>query len=431
MSALAELSIALGARVSGSDRAYSPAISKLASLGAKVYVGSDLDPPKQADIVVFSSAIPKNDVERVIAAEPIERFVFLGEISKLFPEVIAVSGTHGKTTATCMLASIYKAADKKFTAHIGGICRNFCSNLVRTGDKLFLTEACEYRKSFLTLNPDITLILNIEYDHPDCYPSLATLCDTFSQLVANTKPKGVAVLGEGVRRMLNPKDCAHITTISLGEDFSISSINQANDRFTLNYNGDILDISLSIKGLHNITNASLAAVIALYQGISKDAVIEGLAKFKGVARRYETVGTPDGCRIISDYAHHPSEIRAVINTAKHESDHVIAVFEPHTYSRTASLLNEFANAFSEADTVIILPTYSARENPEKGVDSEKLYFELMHKEKYYLNDYAQCAALIKNIARAGNIVLLLGAGNIDNMRDMLIHKTQKNAPHRA
>lgn len=431
MSALAELSISLGATVSGSDRAFSPALSKLAALGAKVYVGSDLEPPKNADYVIYSSAIPKNDVERVIAENPIERSIFLGEISKLFEKVIAISGTHGKTTTTCMLASIYNTADKKFTAHVGGISRNFCSNLVQQGKDSFITEACEYRKSFLTLNPDITIILNIEYDHPDCYSDLAMLGNTFSELVSNTKQGGLAVLGENVESFIHSKDSNHIKQLIYGKDFISLNINESEDRFTLQFKEYMLDVTLSQKGVHNIKNASIAAVAALSDGISPEAVIKGLAEFKGVARRYETVGNPGGCRIISDYAHHPSEIRAVINTAKRESDYVIAVFEPHTYSRTASLLNEFANAFSGADTVIILPTYSARENPANGVDSEKLFFELVHKEKYFVKDYTQCATLIKNLARAGNIVLLLGAGSIDCMRDMLIPKSgkQKTFPH--
>ncbi|NCA67586.1 MAG: UDP-N-acetylmuramate--L-alanine ligase, partial [Clostridia bacterium] len=141
---------------------------------------------------------------------------------------------------------------------------------------------------------------------------------------------------------------------------------------------------------------------------------------KGVARRYETVGYFDGCRIISDYAHHPSEIKAVISTAKKENERVIAIFEPHTYSRTASLLKEFAGAFSSADTVIILPTYSARETPSDGVNSERLFCELEHKEKYFISSYEQCVTLIKNLAKDNGIVLLLGAGSIDCMRDMLV-----------
>lgn len=424
MSALAELCISFGAKVSGSDRAFSPALSKLASLGATVYVGSDLEPPKNADIVVYSSAIPTNDVERVIANCPIERSVFLGEISRMYPEVIAVSGTHGKTTTTCMIASIFNAANQTFTAHIGGISRNFCSNLVQKGRDVFITEACEYRKSFLEINPDTTLILNVEYDHPDCYDNIGELTETFRELIKNTKTNGTIILGEKVSELLHPEIFNNVKVLCYGKHFTVNKINEKQNAFNLKYKTHNLHIKLTQKGLHNIKNAALAAVCALSFGIDVKSIISGLYEFKGVARRYETVGNLDGCRIISDYAHHPSEIRAVIKTAKKESNRVIAVFEPHTYSRTASLLNDFAASFNEADTVIILPTYSARETPSKGVNSERLFCELSHPEKYFITSYEQCAILLNNIAKANGIILLLGAGSIDSMRDLLIKKSR-------
>ncbi len=410
-----------GAEVSGSDRAFSAVLQKLADDGFDVYVGSDTQHALNAELTVFSSAVPPSDAERVAAGtRQVERCVFLGMLSKLFPRVLAVAGTHGKTTVTGMLASIYQQANRSFTAHLGGYSHQLKGGLALHGNGLFITEACEFKRSFLQLFPDTSLILNAEYDHPDCYPCRSDLYSAFNRFALNTRHGGRLIVGSEIPQLLNICTNEHIDICEYGKDFRIENMRRDTNDFTLRYDGKALPISLICRGEHNAHNAAFAAYAALLDGVSESDVATGLHVFSGIARRLERLGTFCGAEVITDYAHHPTEIAAAIASVSGGYG-VTAVFEPHTFSRTAGLFDQFVTAFAQADRVIILPTYAARETAADGVEAKTLFCALDCKEKYYAETYEQCRVLLTKLVRQKETLLLLGAGNINQLAYSLVN----------
>ncbi|MBO4472729.1 MAG: hypothetical protein J5765_02850, partial [Clostridia bacterium] len=375
MSALIRVARSLGAMVSGSDKAESETLLSLRKEGFDVYVGSRPDLAASADVTVATAAIPPNDPERLAAGDRVvSRADFLADISALFNKTIAVAGTHGKTTVSAMIACAAAAGGARFSAHIGGVVRNFDSNILLAGDDLFVTEACEYRDSFLSLSPDIAVVLNVEKDHSDYFRRAEDLDRSFSRFVSRVRADGTAILGAGVSSHIG--ECAndHIRIVKYGEDFGYDKAEGGG--FYLTVRGESSRyFTTPAKGAHNLYNAAVAAYASLLAGIREDAVRMGLAAFLGVKRRYEYMGnTAGGAPVVHDYAHHPTEIAAVMQVARAETDgRLIVVFEPHTYSRTAALFDDFARVLSEADVLVMLPTYSAREIPAAGVDARTLF----------------------------------------------------------
>ena len=419
MSALIRIARRLGGKVSGSDRAASDPFLALQRDGFEVYLGSRPEVAAGADVTVFNAAIKENDPERVAAGKRgIPRSVFLAEICSCFDKTIAVAGTHGKTTVSAMIACSAAAAGASFSAHVGGIVRNFESNLFLSGDRLFVTEACEYRDSFLTLSPDVGVILNVEKDHSDYFNDMDQLYRSFSAFASHVRSGGALVLGEGVSSHIDLCANENIRIFRYGEDFFYERAEGGG--FFLHVKGEAPRFfTTPAKGTHNLYNAAIAAFTSLLAGIGEDAVRMGLAAFLGVKRRYEFMGNAaGGAPVLHDYAHHPSEIAAVMKVAREETDgRVIVVFEPHTYSRTAALFDDFVRVLSEADVLVMLPTYSARETPAEGVDARTLFCAVRAKEMYYFSSYDDAKKLLDRIARSRDEVLVLGAGTVEKLAE--------------
>lgn len=418
MSALIKIARRLGAVTSGSDREDSPRLASLGEEGYDVYVGVRPEVAAAADLVVYTAAIPSDHPERLAAKCEMSRAEFLARISELFDKTVAVAGTHGKTTVSAMIASVLASSGRGFSAHIGGIARNFGSNIFLSGREIFVTEACEYKDSFLALTPDIGIVLNAEIDHGDYFADEESVYESFRAFLSRISPGGTAVLGEGVAEKLGLSSLEGVRICAYGDEFI--SEDAEGGGFYLRVAGDSPKyFTTTAKGRHNRINAAVAARTAMLLGVPEDRIRMGLAGFLGVKRRYERVGrTARGAEVIEDYAHHPSEIAAVTDVAREETTgRLIVVFEPHTYSRTATLFKEFSEVLAEADVLVMLPTYSAREVPADGLDAKTLFCATKAREKYYFSRYDDVKGWLDRITDRRDTVLLLGAGSIEKLAE--------------
>lgn len=431
MKALALLCARAGMTVSGSDKANSPVLETLCKNGIYAYCGSVPEVVDKAQLVVYTACIPPDDPELSRAKEMrktvMERKVFLALVERLCKRTVAIAGTHGKTTTTAMVSRIMGAQGVRFIGHIGGDLPGGEISLTDTGRDVFLTEACEYKRSFLSLSPDIAVVLNVKFDHPDCYRDIGELEEAFGAFARNVKEGGLLVVDYNVKDLFDPKGVKKVTFgFNAGCDYRADDISYENGiySFTLYRFGiRVGRYTTRVYGKHNVLNA--LAALAVADGLGLDIVYAGrsLADFSGVSRRFECRGMLEGgARVITDYAHHPDEIAAAINTARVMTKGEITVFfEPHTFSRTKSMIDGFADSFYWADEVIILPTYAAREKSVEGGSAYDLYIRLKKKkpECLYMDGYGAAADYIRTKLGKNGMVLLLGAGGIDSIADML------------
>ncbi len=361
-----------------------------------------------ADMVVYSSAITPDNPEYAEAKRLnvplVGRAEYLAALASGFRQVIAVAGTHGKTTTTAMLACALSA--HKPTVHVGG---EPIEPFADESDALFITEACEYGRSFLTLSPSIGVVLNAELDHTDYYRDQA---DYLSAFIEFGKRSDVVVYN-GDRPELKGL-FANGLSFGLGEhnDIRASELTvQPNIRFNVTAFGNYLcTVTLSSRGLHNALNALAAVAAALTAGASATDIVLGLTRFKGVKRRMQLLGAVHGAEVYSDYAHHPTEVRATI-AALRASGRRVVVFEPHTYSRTRDLMNELKTAFGGVDEVIIAPVYAARESVVT-VTAERLAAEIKNVPASSMGSYAEINAYLKRTLKTGDVVVFMGAGDV-------------------
>ncbi len=428
MSALAELALAEGAVVSGSDLEPGAYTAKLKALGARVFVGHAAENLGNAETVVYSSAIGEANPELAAARERglpcLERFEYLGKVARAYENVIAVSGAHGKTTVTAMTAAIFIRAGLSPTVHIGGNSPDIGGNLRIGGRKYFITEACEYRRSFLSLSPRAAVISNVALDHPDTYRDLGDVQRAFERFALSVPLGGMVAV--------NADDPGSLPLLSLPRTVSFGIRSPADYRAVLREGGGVscdftifereaplARVSGGITGIHNVYNALAAAAAARFFGIDGSHIAGALSSFRGVGRRFEAIGALLGTPAVSDYAHHPDEICSAAKEAAELYGSVTAVFQPHTYSRTLRLMDEFAHCFRGLGSVGILPVYSAREAHIQGV-SEHLTRRIKQS--------GTPAAFIENegglrsflAARPAAVYLFLGAGSIDAMARRLV-----------
>lgn len=425
MSALAGICLSYGYSVTGSDLVPNENTERLEKLGAKVYFYHSGKNVADSDIVVFSSAIRPDNEELVAAVKAgrcvLERHKFLGVLFNCFEESIAVAGSHGKTTACGMLSYILLEADFDPQILIGGNLDLIEGNF-KKGKRCCLAEACEYRRNFLALKPLIPVILNIEKDHMDYFKDEDDLADAY--LAFAKGGRGTCVINgddPGCRKVIPHVKCATFG-FDKGNDCHPEDIRKSKGRysFTLCHGEKKLRISLSVCGRHNIYNAMAAYLAASLLGIDGRIIASALARYKGMGRRFENAGKVGGIPIISDYAHHPKEIKAVIDAAREAfGKGVIAAFQPHTYTRTKALMEEFAGCFSGAEAVLLLPVYAAREEYDAEGSSIALYERLsgVHPNAYYLDSFHQASLLIRRMR--GSCVLILGAGDIFKLAAMI------------
>ncbi len=356
-----------------------------------------------------------------------ERKAYLALMAKTCKSVIAVAGSHGKTSVSAMLCHIFDKMALPFKGHVGGIIKSVGANYIDTGDDYFITEACEYGRSFLSLEPDIGVILNCDYDHPDTYPTRESMYEAFVKFAEQSK---TVVIGEDAFEVLDLRgvDRDKVYTFGFGEGAYFRAVNIQNDggkfRFDALCDGKrIGKFNLNIYGRHNVLNALAVIAVCHLNWLDMDEVAHNIAGFDGVDRRFTDCGrTPSGARVIVDYAHHPKEISATIDTVRlMTKGKIIAVFEPHTYSRTKALLNEFADSFYWADDLIILPTYGARESKDEGLGGDGLarYINKNCEGALYLQDYESAREYVQNNSTARDVVVVLGAGSVNALGEML------------
>lgn len=431
MSALAEIMIDEGNRVSGSDRSSSHIIKKLESLGAKIYINHERkNITEDIDLVVYTSAISNDNPELLRAQELnlniMDRAEFLGLIMKKYKNAVCISGTHGKTTTTGMVSSILIETDMKPTIFLGGEMDSLGGNLLRGSYDIMLTEACEYKRNFLKFNPTMEIILNIEEDHLDYYKNLEDIESAFVDYAQKIPQTGHLIVNEKHKMLFKNIKCNVITFGSdnnadyYPENISLMPV----PSYTLMHKGQrIEDISLKVFGEHNILNSVAAAAAVISLGVDSETIKNGLSDFKGTHRRYEYKGDYNGASIIDDYAHHPSEMKATLKTAKsYTSGKVITVFQPHTFTRTKKLLNEFAEALTHTDEVILLDIYAAREKDNGEIHSKDIIVKMndMNKGGYYAESFQTAADIIKSLASEGDTIITMGAGNVNDVVDLLI-----------
>lgn len=435
MSALAVFLHKRKIKVSGSDEKQSGITKRLKKLGITIYYGHKPRNIKDVDLVVYTGAIGSENIELKTAKQKqircMERGEFLGLIASGYDEVIAISGSHGKTTTTAMIAKIFIEAGLNPTVHIGGEVDFLGGNYRCGGKRFFITEACEYRKSFLEIKPSVSVILNVEMDHMECYGSFENLKRAFltfgesaSKLrVYNNKcilssKKSFVSFGMDGRSTYTIKNCRLSKSGTYGFDC------YKNGKF-------IHTFRLGCVGSYNISNALASIAVANFYNIDMDIVYKALADFKGVRRRFERLPNFDNAEVVLDYAHHPSEIKSTIKAYREFYDgELVVIFQPHTYSRTALLFDDFLSALelSEIDKVIILPTYSARESIKDGKNAYELYKGLksIRKGVKYYRFGAALNNELKRLASSKTAFLVLGAGDIDEYFRHLILKRDIN-----
>ncbi len=429
MCPMAEILQSKGYNVSGSDNYISDTLKRIMDGNIKIYLDHDARNIENADLVVYSAAIKEDNVERAAATQAgipcIERSVMLGLLCAKYENPIAVSGTHGKTTTTAMLAQIFTMAQKDPTAIIGGKLPFFNGNS-RVGDsETIVCEACEYVDSFLEITPAIAVITNVEADHLDYFKTLDNVISSFHKF-AQRATDCVFVNGDDENSLRAAKDLSvPVITFGLNRNNTYYAENISDENipfasFTLMKSGEkIADIKLSVPGKYNVYNAVAAAAVAYHVGVASDDISTALGAFTGVHRRFEVLGEVNGITVADDFAHHPTEITSVLTAAsKMGFNRVIAVFQPHTYSRTADFLNEFAESLSIADITVLSEILAVREVNSQNVHSEDLAAKI--KNCICLRTFEEITDCIEEIAKPGDLVLTMGGGNVYVCANMIL-----------
>lgn len=424
VNALAKYATDAGAAVSGSDIKLSDVCKNLMENGAYLYEGVNPDAVNVADIVVYSSAVKEDNPELARARElkiPVfERHKFLGEVADLYKTVVGIAGTHGKTTTTAMLTHILKYADKKFVSMIGGNGVEFGNYVNNSGGgyDIFVAEACEYKRNFLSLNPTVAVVTNVECDHPDCYKDYESVKSAFDEYLA-AAPCKIYLKTDEKKSWSIVKEHNGETEIFRGKI--------TNDICRMFCGGVLIgSISLTGGGDYNYKNATFAIIAANALGVSIDGAIRALETFKGVCRRFECAGKIGGTQICFDFAHHPTEIACALERAGAYGK-VLAIFQPHTYSRTKAYFADFVDVFGgdkNIASLAFLPTYGAREKFDGAYEINSLADAI--NQKYgraakIFGTFDQAKDFVTENAKYYDFVIFIGAGDIYDIKNMLIY----------
>ncbi len=441
LSAIARVLLELGAEVSGSDLVISPVAEALARDGVQVFAGHSADHVKGADLVVVSSAIPEDNVEIQVAQADgvpvLKRPAFLGRMMD-DKQGVAVAGTHGKTTTTAMISTVLLEAERDPTFIVGGVISALGTNARAGESDLFVIEADEYDRTFLSLKPQVAVITNVEHDHPDCYPTFDDFRAAFEAFANLVPDDGLIVVcsDDPVARRIGEDQRAsgkHVTFFGLesGAEWCAEKV-QPNFAGGVDFlavrDGETLGlVRLRVPGAHNASNAMAALAVADFLGIPFRVIGDALRTFQGVARRFEVKGESDNVVVVDDYAHHPTEIQATLQAARERfPDRPLwAVWQPHTYSRTQSLMAEFAQAFEAADHVIVLPIYAARETDTLGVCSADVVAEMEHPHARCAGSMEEAVVWLGTDVESGDVVLTLGAGDGNKVGEWLLEALEE------
>jgi len=460
MSGIAEVLLNLGYRISGSDLKPSAVTQRLASLGAQTFEGHRAENVRGAEVVVTSSAIAADNPEVMEARQQhipvIQRAEMLAELMRL-KYGIAIAGMHGKTTTTSMVAAVLAAGGLDPTVVVGGRVDAMGSN-ARLGKSHYLVaEADESDRSFLKLSPILAVVTNIDREHMDCYRNMRDVKQTFVEFMDRVPFYGmiVACNDDPILRKLLPQVTRRVLTYGTrrGSDFLIKVVapdhkmvagHRPHSQFRVHYRDkDLGHFSLHVPGLHNVLNATAAIAVGVGLDIAPDQIRTALENFRGVDRRFQLRGEAGGVSVIDDYGHHPTEIRATLAAARecgYRRIHVI--FQPHRYTRTQELMDEFAAAFDLADTVCVLDIYAASEKPIEGVSGERLAERIsegfarkrsienrgpaMDSAVRYVRSFAEAVEVVLRIARPDDMILTLGAGSVSQVGPLILEKLQSH-----
>lgn len=439
LSAIAEILLSRGYEVSGSDMKESAETVRLASKGARVFIGHRAENVEQADLLVFSAAVGQDNPEMKRAEErgiPIlSRAQMLGLLMQEYENSIAVSGTHGKTTTTSMVSLILERAKLEPTILVGGNLTEIGGNVKVGHSRYFITEACEYMDSFLSLKPKIEIILNIDSDHLDYFKDIDHIVSSFDKF-AHLVPGSGTIIAYDANPFVNQviRDLDNVVTFGLSEncDYYAANIKFNEDgmpSFDVCHDGKLLSrVQLAVPGEHNILNALAAFTCACVLGVEPALTKKTLEAYHGTQRRFDLVGTTArGVKIVDDYAHHPTEIKATLSASENVPHNKLwCIFQPHTYTRTIALFDEFADAFEKADHLILAEIYAAREKNIYKISSAQLVEKIKEthpdKDVLFMEDFAAIADYVDSQAQRGDMVITMGAGDIYKVGELLLEK---------
>ena len=442
MSGIAEILHSCGFIVTGSDRTSSEVTDKLIKTHIPVKIGHDIENVEKSNLVVYSAAVKKDDPELVRAKELnipiIERGTFLGMLTKSFKDTICISGTHGKTTTTSMIALCFMEAGKDPSIQVGAYLKQLDGNYRVGNSDYFIIEACEYVESYLKLFPKTEVILNIDNDHLDYFGSLENIIKSFGNYIKLIPEDGLLVINwdDENCKLLARNTTAKVVSYGIQNE----NANFVARNITYNKNGfptfDVYHnnnfyrtISLSVPGIHNVMNALACIAVCNEYGIEKDDMKSALYKYSGAHRRFEFKGSFNNISVYDDYGHHPTEIVATYNALKQKQyNESWVIFQPHTYSRTKNLLNDFVNALINFDNIIVTDIYAARENNTYNISAKDLVDKINElikgtkKEAIYISDFSEIVKYVKENAKPSDIVLTLGAGTVTEIGPMLVEE---------
>lgn len=440
MSAIARFFNALGKNVAGYDKVSKPLTTELINEGIKIHFDDNISnipedfKSNETTLVIYTPAIPKNLKEYNFFLQ--NNFVIkkrsevLGMLSRE-QKCLAVAGTHGKTTITTMISHFMRQSRMGCNAFMGGISKNYKTNFLADKDsKCIVVEADEFDRSFLQLNPQIAVISAVDADHLDIYSDKDDLKNSFRDFVNRINPGGKLVIKEGLEFDIPNRDDIEVYTYALNKDsdFKTENIRIENGLYVFDFvgiNGRINNLKLGLPGLLNVENAVAAIALATLSGVHNDEIFNSISRFKGIERRFDYQINRDDLVYIDDYAHHPEELKASINSVKElfKNKKITGIFQPHLYSRTRDFVNEFAQSLDLLDEVILLDIYPAREEPIPGISSE-IIFEKIKNQNKTLCSKSELLEILKN--KNPEVLMTLGAGDIDEFIEPIKEMFSKN-----
>ena len=436
MSGLAGILLSRGFKVSGSDRAPSELTDMLEKEGATVNIGQRASNIKDdIDLVVYTAAIHQDNPEFIRCKElnlpMMSRAEFLGLLMKNYKSSIAISGTPGKTTTSSMAGEILMASSLDPTLSIGGILPSINGNIRIGNSEYFLTEACEYTNSFLSFFPKYEIILNIEEDHLDFFKDLNEIRTSFKRFGELLPEDGVLIINSDIKdyKEITKDVSAKIITFGKDEnsDYYFTDLHTSKEGYSIfNFNTPSkkkVEVTLRVRGIHNVLNAVAALALADILNLDLTLSSKALYTFEGAKRRFEFKGSLKGVNIFDDYAHHPTEIKATLEAAKtYPHKNMWVVFQPHTYSRTKAFMDEFAEALSLADNIVLTDIYAARENDNLGISSEDLMNKIIEKGKkcYHFRSFSDIENFLLQNCIPEDLLITMGAGDVLKIGESLL-----------
>jgi UDP-N-acetylmuramate--alanine ligase len=439
MSAIATVLLARGFRVSGSDQNTSPVTQALLARGAQVSIGHQAHNVDEVDMVIVSSAIKDDNVE---LAEARRRGIPVSKRAQLLGWLmqgavgVAVAGAHGKTTTTAMIASILTGAGRDPSFIVGGTIAGLNAPAHAGKGDEFVIEADEYDRTFLGLTPSIAIVTNLEHDHPDCFPTFESMIEAFRSFVALLPENGLLVAcGDDpqARGLMEFRGSRDVVTYGFSKDVTWQAVdmrvnNAGGSDFLVARDGiDYGLMRLRVPGRHNVLNALGAIAATDFLGVTFEQAHTALLEFRGVGRRFELRGEACGVTVIDDYGHHPTEIRATLSAARQSYPNraIWAVWQPHTFSRTKLLLDEFAGSFDDADHVIVTEVYPSREIDSLGVSVTDIVKRMTHRDAQQANSLNRATTMLAEQVKPGDVVITLSAGDANQVGESLLKKLQE------